>query len=354
MPVMSAQNRHAIMVSNTMRNTFRIGKTVLAFMLMSAMMLAVFGCSGGYDPKKKTGIDSLRVISATGNKDNWNNMWLNNKWDKGEQSVLLRNGTAMKLIDEINKLPDVFGDKNSPYAYKIELVYYDKNSEQQFATKYGYGGFPDNWSTIVSYANDITPDLFRYERLTDSTDIVTIDADYLRENFDFSPDMLPKGVTVEQFIKDAGLTYEKISYRFRMNLCLSEFKYAYYGFASHRIKKDTKASASDTDALKKYASENLDSIDSSEKYSVAGKYKGNKFEILRFDCFEEWKKDKGVTGYRVNPDDDTVDIYYERVSGKEGMKEFDEYFIYVDPSNRFLIITQCTDYDLINKFFNRE
>ena len=34
------------------------------------------------------------------------------------------------------------------------------------------------------------------------------------------------------------------------------------------------------------------------------------------------------------------------------MKEYDDYYIYVDPSNRFLVITQCIDYDLINEFFN--
>ena len=336
-----------------MKNRFRIGTTILVFTLLSAIMLSVAGCKAGYDHSKNTGIDSLRVISATGNKDNWNNMSIDNKMANGKYSDLMRSETAMKLIEEINKLPDVFGDENGQYAYKIELVYYDENSEMQFATKYGYDRFPDNWGTIVSHANEITPDLFHFERLTDSTDIVSIDADFLRENFDLSPDMLPKDVTVEQFIKEAGLTYEKISSSsFRMKNCVRDYKYAYYDIASHRIKKNTIASPSDTDSLKKYASDNLDSIDSYEEYSVIGKYKDCRFEILRFDCFEEWEKDKGVTDYRVDPHDETIDIYYEYVSGKEDMKEYDDYYIYVDPSNRFLIITQCIDYDLINELFN--
>lgn len=265
----------------------------------------------------------------------------------------MRSETAMKLIGEINKLPDVLGEEDGKYAYEIELVYYDENSEKQFATKCGFDGFPDNWGTIVSYANEITPDYLNDGGLTDSTDIVTVDKDFLKANFDFSEDMLPDGVTAEQFIEEAGLTYEKISSSFRMDRCVREFKYAYYDFVSHRIKKDTRPSPSDMDSLKQYAEKNLDSIDSYEEYSVRGRFKDGGYEIVRFDCFEEWKREKGVTGDTVNPKDETLDIFYECDAGMEDMKYIDDYFVYVDPSNRFLIITQCIDYDLIKEIINR-
>ena len=73
-----------------MKNRFRIGTTILVFTLLSAIMLSVAGCKAGYDHSKNTGIDSLRVISATGNKDNWNNMSIDNKMANGKYSDLMK------------------------------------------------------------------------------------------------------------------------------------------------------------------------------------------------------------------------------------------------------------------------
>lgn len=335
-----------------MKNRFRIAKTVLIFTLLSAIVLTVAGCKEkDYDPSKKVGIDKLEVISATGNKDNWNNLLRYNRWDDSEYSAWLRSDKAMKLIDEINKLPDVFGDDSDPYAYKIDIVYYDANSEWQCALKLGYGGFPDNWGTIVAYVNEITPD--RHKKLADSTDIVTFDSAFLRENFDISDDMLPEGVTVDGFLEDTGLTYEDVSSgSFHMDIYVSNYKYGYYGIASHRITEDTQGSRSDAESLRSYAEENLDTIGECGDISITGNYQKYGFEIVRFDRFEEWKQDRGVSGYRTRQDK-TVDIYYETDAHFEEKMNYEDYYVYVDPSNRFLIITKCKDYDVINAFFNR-
>ena len=82
-----------------MKNRFRIAKTVLIFTLLSAIVLTAAGCKENYDPSKKVGIDKLEVISATGNKDNWNNLLRYNRWDDSEYSAWLRSDKAMKLID---------------------------------------------------------------------------------------------------------------------------------------------------------------------------------------------------------------------------------------------------------------
>ena len=76
------------------------------------------------------------------------------------------------------------------------------------------------------------------------------------------------------------------------------------------------------------------------------------FEIVRFDCFDTWKKDKGVSGTSVN-NDKTMDIVFDIDLHMEGMHSTKIYYVYVDPSNRFLIITRCEEYDAINAYFNR-
>ena len=84
--------------------------------------------------------------------------------------------------------------------------------------------------------------------------------------------------------------------------------------------------------------------------SVTGKFRGYEFEIIRFDKLEEWKALTGVDDILKNADD-TIDIYYLRDAHMEDMTYTEAHFVYVDPSNRFLIITQCDDYEVIDSYF---
>ena len=80
----------------------------------------------------------------------------------------------------------------------------------------------------------------------------------------------------------------------------------------------------------------------------------HEFQIVRFDNFEKWQTDTGVDRVNVKYDDDTIDIYYDREAGYEGAFYREKHLVYVDPSNRFLIITEDQiNYDIINTYFNR-
>ena len=168
-------------------------------------------------------------------------------------------------------------------------------------------------------------------------------------------EMLPEGVTVEKFLEDTGLRYFNVFGfgKFNSDYAVRNYTYDYYDLTSRRITEDSKPSASDKDSLKAYAEENLDSIDSEDDICITGSYNGVVYEIVRFDSFETWKKDTNVDGTEVNFNDDTIDIVYMRDAGCEGMTYGETHYVYVDPSNRFLVITECMDYDVINAFFNR-
>lgn len=323
----------------------------LAIAFISVIVLYTTG-SYGDDNSKKIGIYTLSIDAATGNKENNNCISLVNDYENGQYNKYkydaMTNETALMLINEINSLPDVFGNKDEPFAYSIRLQYYDETHNLIQTEKMGYGSFPDNWGWIVSYTNLMTP-----QRLTDSTDIVIIDADHLRKEFGVTDDMLPEDVTVERFLEETGLSYvELYSPYFRMDTYIRQYIYGYYDLASHRITEDTAASVSGEALLKEYAEENLDNIVSINDISIKGLYKGYEFEIVRFDCYEDWKTQNDVGGNQTDFDG-TLNIYYEMDAGLEDMKYTEVHYVYVDKSNRFLIITQCEDYSIINEFFTQ-
>ena len=322
--------------------------TIISAIVLMVVVLSIGGCTDN----SCTGIYALGIDSATGDRENNNCIAIvQGVGDPYKESnVLLMTGeTAMKLIDEIRSLPDVFGNENDPFAYEIRLQYYDENKDRVMVIKTGYGAFPDNWGTIVSYTNEIST----VHKLTDSTDLVVIDADLLRTEFGMSDDMFPEDVTVEKFLEDTGISYPDLySPHFILENTVRYYAYDYYKLASHRIKEDTAASASDEAQLEEYAGEHLDSIDQVSDISVKGLFEGYEFDIVRFDSFDEWKNESGVKGNKEDFDH-TIDIYYERPVGPEGMTRRETHYVYVDPSNRFLIITECKDYAVISEYLGR-
>lgn len=320
----------------------------IVFMMIIVMVLSIGGCTDD----SFTGIYALGIDSATGDRENNNCISIvQGVGDpyKDSNVPLMTGETAMKLIDEIRSLPDVFGNENDPFAYEIRLQYYDENRDRVMVKKSGYGAFPDNWGTIVAYTNEIST----VHKLTDSTDIVVIDADLLMTEFGMSDDMFPEDVSVEKFLEDTGISYVDLySPYFKLENTVRSYAYDYYKLASHRIKEDTVASPSDEAVLNEYAGEHLDSIDQISDISVKGLFEGYEFDIVRFDSFDEWKIGNGVKGNLADPDD-TIDIYYERPAGPEGMTYWEKHYVYVDPSKRFLIISTCEDYAVISEYFGR-
>ena len=328
---------------------------IMAISLFAAMIFSFAGCAD-QDLVKKDAINSLSIITATGHVENVNYASIKNDWGRDQNPKFdytrFKGETAMKLVDEIMSLPDVFGDANDPDAYMIRLDYFDETGFEKAVMKYGYGSFPDNWSKIISYTNDIANG---GTALTDSTEIETLNADMLRSECGMTDEMLPEDVTVEKFLEDTGLRYFEVFGfgKFNSDYAVRNYTYDYYDLTSRRITEDSTPSASDKDSLKAYAEENLDSIDSEDEICITGSYNGVVYEIVRFDSFETWKKDTNVDGTEVNFNDDTIDIVYMRDAGCEGMTYGETHYVYVDPSNRFLVITECMDYDVINAFFNR-
>lgn len=335
---------------------------ITALLLLSVMALGISGCF--YNPKpiypEDTGIKYLKFVAATGNKEHDNCIFISNDYGEyGEERsnyLQLTSDTAYELIEEVTALPDVYGDESEPFAYYISLDYYDENKNLVSLDKYGYGGFPENWSDIVAHTNYLA--VKERETLTDSTDIVEINGDLLRKEFGITDEMLPEGVTVDKFAEDSSFTYRDLYEEgyFPKDFYISEYCYNYYDFKQYKITKDSVAAASDSKALKEYAEPRLDDITSESDISIIGKVSGQYFEIVRFDCFDEWKtlNDISESGIVTN-DDQTLDIRRSVILQQEGMLGTDSRLIFVDPSNRFLIIISGAtypDYNFLYDFIN--
>lgn len=347
--------------NNTMNRKQHLINRITALFLLSVMVLNISGCRlirKVIYPEDK-GIRFLRFIAATGNKENDNCILISNNYGlygkKLSNYRQLTSDTAYELIEEVTALPDVYGDESEPFAYYISLDYYDKNKNYVEVDKYGYGGFPDNWIKIVELTNSVAEK--EIERLTYSTDIVEINGDLLRKEFGITDEMLPKGVTVDKFAEDTNYTYRDLyeSY-FNTQYYVSNYCYDYYDFAQYKITKDSVAAASDSKALKEYAEPRLDDITSESDISIIGKVSGQYFEIVRFDCFDEWKTLNDISEYdMMTNDDQTLDISRTVILQQEGMLGTDSRLVFVDPTSRFLIIISGAaypDYNFLYDFIN--
>ena len=339
-------------------------KRYTALLLLAAMVFSITGCVFSNYSKDKypkvNGIDYLKFISATGKGVHTNCLSISNDYGRYETMesnyFLLTGDTAKKLIDEITALPDVYGDETEPLAYSIYLSYYDENVECIRVYKDGYGGFPDNWHDIIEHTNEIAA--LENKQLTYSTNIVTIDANLLRKDFGVTDDMLPKGATVESFCSYYNFTYEDMYDKyFNREYYVSDYAYNYYGFKSYRLTKSTVAKASDSDSLKEYARANLDNISSADDISIAGSFDGHELEIVRFDSFVKWLENNEMSLSDVHEaDDGALDIERYVNIHMEGMSARDVIYIYIEPTNRYLILTRFMsypDYNLLYDFFNQ-
>lgn len=102
----------------------------------------------------------------------------------------------------------------------------------------------------------------------------------------------------------------------------------------------------DKDQLKEYAESKLEKITlATDKYYV-GSYQNHEFTIIGVDSFSEWLK---ANGYFDKHGDDEGQHLERHV----GNLEYEVIDYFKDPSEKFLIVTNCRDYKVICEFFER-
>lgn len=133
---------------------------------------------------------------------------------------------------------------------------------------------------------------------------------------------------------------------------VSEVTNADYDVSEYRIPKgydfnSLGITVSEAD-LKTYAGSKLETISSESDLSVKGTYNKYDFLIVRSDRFYDWFLNNNHQGPPYSFGDDYV---YHGELGKEWMIEMAPLAIYKDPSDKFIIITNCNDYKVITEFF---
>lgn len=99
--------------------------------------------------------------------------------------------------------------------------------------------------------------------------------------------------------------------------------------------------------FRKYAAGKLDTITKENDVFVKGTYQEYAFLIIRRDCYDEWNDPVGYVNYYK---DGYAAINYEyewEVSGFYSCT----LDMYKDPSDKYIIITNCDDYKVITEFF---
>jgi len=134
---------------------------------------------------------------------------------------------------------------------------------------------------------------------------------------------------------------------------VSEVVNADYDVSGYRIPEgydlnSLNINVSETD-LKTYAGSKLETISSESDMSIKGTYKDYDFLIVRSDRFYDWLANNNAQGFHYSPGDDYI---YHGEEGREWMIMFAPLAIYKDPSDKYIIITNCNDYKVIAEFFD--
>lgn len=313
---------------------------ISAILMVAILVVSLCACS-----MSQTKINSLNFISATGDAQNTNCLFASSYatsfMENGTYNVSnLQSESALQLIKEIEAIPDP-ANAQGPLAFKIELVYTDEKAQVHEVKKTGYGAFPANWDTVVKLVNDITENR---AGITASKDIVTIDADYILANYDISDDVLPEDVTVEDLVRDIPITYDKLydpAEPFDLDKAIYDFTDSYYDISSHKLYKFM-PSASTTAEMQAFADHRLDSVESTTTMSATGKLGEYVFEIYKYDEFQTYISNSEYADLITTTDGSLRYTY----SDEEKTQELD---VYVDSSNRFIVLTDCQDLNTIYK-----
>ena len=110
--------------------------------------------------------------------------------------------------------------------------------------------------------------------------------------------------------------------------------------------------------LKEFAGSRLDSISKESDICVKGTYNNFNFLIIRRDRFDEWEQNEpyGIIEYGLLPNAGYAKIryYYYWDYWQLSASHLLVLAMYKDPSEKFIIITNCDDYKVITEFFGQE
>ena len=101
--------------------------------------------------------------------------------------------------------------------------------------------------------------------------------------------------------------------------------------------------------LKDYSGSKLDEISDINSIRAKGRYRNYNFIIVRTDCINEWQNADSLA-YISYSKDGNAGISYSQTIEFSAAATY-ELDIYKDPSDKFIIITNCSDTEVISDFF---
>lgn len=134
---------------------------------------------------------------------------------------------------------------------------------------------------------------------------------------------------------------------------LRDYENTEYDVSEYRIFEGYEIDSSDITVseseLKAYAGSRLDTISKENDIYIKGTYNSFTFLIIRRDCYKEWDASEPF-GSHSFCDHGYAQIYYDYQWEVSGF--YTCYLdMYKDPSDKFIIITNCYDYKMITEFF---
>lgn len=255
----------------------------------------------------------------------------------------LKGDVAKELIKEILAIPED-GAQEGDLAYAIRLSY-QENGVTYHIRRTGYGHFPENWDKVVTLLNEMFDGKAEYE-ITHSQDIVHIDAEYMKRNYGLEPSMLPDTLSVDDFIKNVPLDYEKLfspRETFVLEKAIYTYLTDYFGIGTHKRRiLDTDPPKSTEAELQEFASSRLEKISSTSPASISGTHNNVEFTIYKYDEFMSCIDSRENESVPLNKDN--VLIW----KGPDASGKIVEKNLYVDTSGKFVIATDSRDLITVN------
>ncbi|WP_034451071.1 hypothetical protein [Butyrivibrio sp. AE2032] len=123
-----------------------------------------------------------------------------------------------------------------------------------------------------------------------------------------------------------------------------------YDVRQYKISQDFNLSSLNSSVSKNqfraYAEDKLQTIDNESENTIRGKYQDYDFLIVRSNHFSDWLENEGM-GNIIFKEGYMVVTFYAPAKSSTG-SGFD---VYMDPSGKYIIITNCNDYKVITEFF---
>lgn len=127
----------------------------------------------------------------------------------------------------------------------------------------------------------------------------------------------------------------------------TEYDVSPYRIPGEYVFNSNDLSVSETE-FEGYAESKLQTIDNKTELSIRGTFQDYNFLIVRSDMREKWLEENSYSGFQYY--DGYASISYGR-QGREWMTIPETLAVYIDPSDKFIIITNCNDYKIIAEFF---